>query len=271
MLFMSKKKFNLIGGPFQHAYTSTLWKKAKTLEWEFNSKVNSTTFYVDREIFLALDDKHDGKRKFGWLLESRSIVPGLVENIIVRREEILEVYEAIFTHDQRLLEVDKKFKWCPAYGTYIDKPKIHDKTKLVSMVTSNKALTPLHRLRNRFAENWRDSLDLYGRGYNEIEKKEDGVVPYMFSIAIENDCYKTYFTEKLTDCLATGTIPVYLGPSDIGDHFNTDGIIKLSENFELSQLTPELYEQKKEAIADNFERSLAYDVLEDWIYERYLR
>jgi len=268
---MSKEKFNLIGGPFRHAHTSTLWKKAKHLEWDFSTKKSSTTFYVDKEIFLGLQDATDGRRKFGWLLESRSIVPGVVEHIIKQKDNILEVYDAIFTHDQRLLGLDDKFKWCPAYGTYIEEPELHDKTKLVSMVTSNKNLTPLHALRNELAIKWKDSLDLFGRGYKEIDKKEEGVVPYMFSIAIENDCYETYFTEKITDCFATGTIPVYLGTPDIGDHFNSDGIITLSNDFELSQLTPELYESKKEAVKDNFERSLEYDVLEDWIYTHYLK
>ena len=269
MHFMSRNKFNLIGGPFQHAHTSTLWKRAKNIEWEFNSKNNDTTFYVDKEVFLALQDKNDGRKKYGWLLESRSIVPGLVEQVIEHKDAILEVYEAIFTHDQRLLSLDDKFKWCPAYGSYIDEPKIHEKTKLVSMVTSNKNLTPLHALRNSLANKWKDSLDLYGRGYQEIDKKEEGLTSFMFSIAIENDIYETYFTEKIIDCFATGTIPVYLGPPDIGNHFNEQGIILLTEDFDLDDLSPELYLSKKEAIEDNFQRSLEYDVLEDWIYGRY--
>jgi len=267
---MSVQKFNLIGGPFQHAHSSTLWKKPKHLEWDFNSKSNSTTFYVDNEIFNALEDKDDGKRKFGWLLESRLIVPGLVERVTSSKDDLLEIYEAIFTHDKRLLELDNKFKWCPAYGTYIEKPALHPKTKLISMITSNKALTPNHKLRNALAVAWADNLDLYGRGYKEIETKEEGLQDYMFSIAIENDCYETYFTEKITDCFATGTIPVYLGAPDIGDHFNAEGIIYASEIKDLSDLTAELYESKLDAVKDNLTRSLDYDVLEDWIYKNYL-
>jgi len=262
-------KFNLIGGPFQHAHTSTLWKKSKYLEWEFGSKANSTTFYVDNEIFLALHDKNDGKKKFGWLLESRLIVPQLVERIIECKDDLLNIYEAIFTHDKRLLDLDDKFKWCPAYGTYIDTPQLFEKTKLISMITSNKTLTPNHHLRNKLASDYRDKLDLYGRGYNEIETKEEGLAPYMFSIAIENDCYETYFTEKILDCFATGTIPVYLGTPNIGDHFNLDGVILLTNDFKLGDVSKDLYESKLEAVKDNLERSLEYNVLEDWIYEKH--
>jgi hypothetical protein len=268
---MCASKLNLIGGPFQHAYSSTLWKKSKYIEWDYNSKNNSTTFYVDKEIFYALSDKNDGKLKFGWLLESRLIVPGLIDAVIANKDALLETFESIFTHNQRLLELDEKFKWCPAYGTYVDDPKIYDKTKLTSMITSNKTMTRNHHLRNHLASVWKDKLDLYGRGYSEIDKKEEGLAEYMFSVAIENDCYKTYFTEKITDCFAVGTIPVYLGAPDIDNHFNKDGIVFLNEDFDLNELTKDLYYKKRDAVQDNFERVLQYDVLEDWIYETYFK
>lgn len=267
---ISKKKFNLIGGPFQHADTSTLWKKSKHIEWDFGAKENDITFYVDYQIFDGLRD-NDGKEKYGWLLESRSIVPQLVENVIQNIEPILDTYEAVYTHDQRLLKIHDKFKWTPAYGFYIDSPEICDKTKLVSMITSNKTMTSNHHLRNRLAKLWKDKLDLYGRGYNEIEKKEEGLAPYMFSIAIENDCYGSYFTEKILDCFAMGTIPVYLGSPDMGNYFNEDGIVFLSPDFDLNSLTEKLYYSKVVAIKDNFERVLKYDVLEDWMYEEYFK
>jgi hypothetical protein len=34
-------------------------------------------------------------------------------------------------------------------------------------------------------------------------------------------------------------------------------------------LTADLYYSKIDAVKDNFERVLEYDVLEDWIYNRY--
>jgi len=58
---MSKEKFNLIGVSFQHAHTPTLWKKTTDLEWDFSTKQNSTTFYIDREIFLGLQGAKDDK------------------------------------------------------------------------------------------------------------------------------------------------------------------------------------------------------------------
>jgi len=267
---MSKAKFNLIGGPFQYAKTSTLDKEAKYLEWEYETKKNPITFYVDYQIIDGLKDQDDGKKKYAWLMESRAIVPNLVDYVIQHKEQFLNTYEAVFTHNQRLIQLHDKFKWVPAYGFWIDTPEIAPKTKLLSMITSNKTMTRNHLLRNHLAGLWKDELDLYGRGYNEIEAKEEGLRDYMFSVAIENDCYGTYFTEKITDCFAMGTIPIYLGAPDIGEHFNMDGIILLDTNFNFSGLTEQLYYDKIEAVKDNFNRVLQYDVLEDWIYKEYL-
>ena len=89
----------------------------------------------------------------------------------------------------------------------------------------------------------------------------------MFSIAIENGQYETYFTEKLLDCFATGTIPVYLGAPDIGEYFNKDGIIDLTEEFDVSD---EIYYNKMDAIKDNLERIKKMEILEDFIWENYL-
>jgi len=88
----------------------------------------------------------------------------------------------------------------------------------------------------------------------------------MFSIAIENASYETYFTEKLLDCFATGTIPVYYGAPNIGEHFNKDGIIDLSEEFDVSD---EIYYSKMDAIKENLEKTKKMEILEDFIWETY--
>jgi hypothetical protein len=54
---------------------------------------------------------------------------------------------------------------------------------------------------------------------------------------MENATYSNMFTEKITDCFMTGTIPIYYGISNIGDYFNTDGIIILDDNFKLDTIS----------------------------------
>ena len=93
----------------------------------------------------------------------------------------------------------------------------------------------------------------------------------MFSVTIENDSYLTYWTEKILDCFVTGTVPVYYGSPDIFDFFNEDGIILLNDDFDVASLNEEEYYKRMGAIEDNFNRALKYDVIEDIIYEKWLR
>ena len=137
---------------------------------------------------------------------------------------------------------------------------------MISMIASNKNMCEGHRLRLEWVDRIGDQLDLYGRGFKEIADKEEGLCDYMFSIAIENASYETYFTEKLLDCFATGTIPVYYGAPNIGDYFNKDGIIDLTEEFDVSE---DLYHSKIDAVKDNLERTKKMEILEDFIWENY--
>jgi hypothetical protein len=184
--------------------------------------------------------------------------------------DILDSLTAIFTHKRELLTVDERFKWVPASSCWIAKPRIHQKIKLISMISSSKLLCAGHAKRLQYAEKFYRDVDLYGRGFNPIENKEQGLADYMFSIAIENDQCSGYFTEKILDCFATGTIPVYLGDPDIGIEFNMDGIILLDDNFSVKDLSVDLYNSKIDAIIDNFNRCMNFFTVEDYIYNNYL-
>jgi hypothetical protein len=266
-----KHKINLVGNSFTHLTGgnkgySVHGKESKFVEWAFDLSADETV-YVDQNINQAFTDGVDGV-KYGWLLESKFVVPGISEEIKSNLEEYFNVFKYIFTHDKELLALDSRFKWVPAQGFWINEPKIYEKTKMISMISSNKAFTEGQKNRLEWVERIGDQVDLYGRGFNEIATKEEGLCDYMFSVVIENGVYESYYTEKILDCFATGTIPVYLGSPDIADHFNKDGIIELTDEFEVSE---EIYESKMEAIKDNLERVKQVEVLEDFIYINYLQ
>ena len=176
----------------------------------------------------------------------------------------------IFTYNDELIKLHPKFKWVPGNGFWVESPKIYNKTKLVSMICSGKRQTELQNFRVNYAENNKDKLDLYGNINNHITLKEDGLIDYMFSVCIENDMCDTYFTEKILDCFATGTIPIYKGTKNIVNHFNQNGIIFL-DDISLDDLTPELYYSKMDYIRENFEKVLPFNVNEDWLYDNYLK
>ena len=264
-----KTKFNLVGNTFTHLTDgnkgySVHGKESKYIEWVKDGS-GEVTFYIDSTLAQAQIDETSGP-KYGWLLESKYITPQIVDSVRMFPEQYLETFDLIFTHNHDLLKLDSKFKWVPAQGFWIKEPKIYEKSKMISMIASNKKMCEGHRLRLQWVERLWGQVDMYGRGFNEIALKEEGLCDYMFSIAIENGQYGTYFTEKLLDCFATGTIPVYLGAPDIGNYFNKDGIIDLTEQFDVSD---QIYYNKMNAIVDNLNRVKKMEILEDFIWENY--
>jgi hypothetical protein len=134
-----------------------------------------------------------------------------------------------------------------------------------------------HRLRLEIAKQIEQSgeVDMYGKAFNYIPRKIDGLKDYMFSFAMENDYYASYFTEKLHDCLLTGTIPIYLGAPDIGDFYNLNGIIVMERDaegnviFDSEVLTEEYYYDNIDAVKDNYNRALNCITAEDYMYNNY--
>ena len=101
---------------------------------------------------------------------------------------------------------------------------------------------------------------------NPWNTKIDGVKDYMFSIVMENGVYDDYYTEKITDCFATGTIPVYWGSPSIGKHFNMDGIILFDDKFDMNILTKETYKSRIDYVKDNFNRANNTIHADDMLY-----
>lgn len=266
---MEKYKINLVGDSFTHLTGgnkgySVAGKESKYVKWVKDGTGNGTV-YVDNWIEQAFSDSVSGP-KYAWLLESKFVTPQIVNSVKASPEKYLSTFDIIFTHNKELLKINPKFKWCPANGFWIKEPKIYEKSKMISFITSNKNFTDGHKKRLEWVESIGDQVDLYGRGFNEIETKEEGLCDYMFSVVIENGVYESYYTEKILDCFSTGTIPVYLGSPDIGNFFNKDGIIDLSDEFDVSE---EIYYSKMDAIKDNLERVKKIEVLEDFIWENY--
>ena len=262
-------KFNMLSPQFSHDVSSTVNQKSKNITWEFFTKNNEISFYIDMDVIRGINDNQDGNKKYLWLLESEFFNNGCFDFIKNNLNQVLETFENIFTYNEELLSLDKKFKWSPAMGTWIKDPKVYNKSKLISMITSNKTFTPQQRYRVNYANANINNIDVYGRGYNEIQNKEDGLIDYMFSVCIENATMDTYFTEKILDCFATGTIPIYKGTKKILDHFDGDGILFL-EDINVQELNEDLYYSKMESIKINLEKVKDYILPEDYIYNKHL-
>ena len=245
---MSKYKINLFCGDNLEPSSSAL-NATKHVQWVYDGS-GEVNIYVSQRALDALNDT-SGKPTYIWLLESKQIIPQYYQWIIDNYEFVTSRVDGIFSCDKELCAKYPKISYSLINAVpWVQDRKVHEKTKLVSMIASNKRMCEGHARRLQFVDKFRDKLDFYGRGFNEISCKEDGLRDYMFSVGIENAVYDTYFTEKLTDCFACGTIPIFYGCKGVTEYFNEDGIIFLDDDFDLSMLTKDLYYSKIDAIKD---------------------
>lgn len=235
------------------------------------------------------------------LLEQRDYFQSRLMNKV---KENYHKFHTILTFDKILLDTLPNAKFCNAEGitafsvfpnnmnisSYY--PKITGEfnvNKTIQMfpktnfnravcVTSSKAFLPGHNVRLNFIKNSKDKIDLYGRGIKEVESKLDVLHNYAFSLAIENNVSDNdyYFTEKLIECIITGTIPIYYGCPNIDQFFDIRGILTFNTQEELDNILNNLNEKKYNSMLKyakiNYEKAVKKFVLDnDSLYELHLK
>jgi Glycosyltransferase family 10 (fucosyltransferase) C-term len=104
-----------------------------------------------------------------------------------------------------------------------------DKPGNVSWITSNATGRRGHQQRMKFLNGLQGlmNFDLFGRGFNPIEDKFAGIYPYKYTLAVENYSGNFYWTEKLSDCFLSWTMPIYYGCTNIDAYFPKESYIKI--------------------------------------------
>ena len=64
---------------------------------------------------------------------------------------------------------------------------------------------------------------------NTVAEKIDFQRNFKFTIAMENECYPGYITEKIVEAYVARTVPVYMGAPDICDSFNHESFILIED------------------------------------------
>lgn len=268
-----------IGMPFPAEYSSCSNLKPNLFSWTGGD--SDVSVYIDGKIIDGLQTERDNL-KFGWLCESPEIISDVHETIRQNPQRFKNKYAGIFTCDVTLLN-DPFFIYAPPGSnlpwTKPEEMQIYQKTKLCSMICSPKARTHGHQFRLEVAKLLMHKLDLFGGAHGSPRigegsgptgdwwrSKLPALKNYMFSVVFENTICDKYYTEKITDCFATGTIPVYWGTKKISEDFNRDGIIFYDDNFSIEDLSSELYFSKMSAIKDNLEKVKSMKSADDIIY-----
>lgn len=264
-------------------YTLSAGRFPRNIVWDRFNYALPIHFYTHSDIF---DKLYEAEKRFALLRESETILPKDFERVL-KQPEIVRDFDVVFTHSTRILNKYENAKFIPASsvwyatelnGGVMDALNYQKKKKNISIISSNKIMCKMHKFRIELAKKYmRDErVDTYGAACgNYIEKKATALTDYRYSIVIENDITEFYFTEKIMDCFAAMTVPIYIGAKRIGDFFNTDGIIQvMPDEYEhlddiIKNCCSSDYNERKEAIIDNFQRVQEYLCTEDYMMKHY--
>lgn len=214
------------------------------------------------------------------LIEPRSIQPYVYKWM----EKNYEKFRYVFTHDGWLLNHYNNTKlilWGGGGGGIVECEHV-PKTKNVSFVSSDKTMCVMHQERINLARRlesypYVDVMGTYNGGKRVGPEKiyQD----YKFSIAYENNIDFNWFSEKICNCFINKVVPIYIGASDIGKYFNTDGIIRCDNNRDVITYVEWLYREGFDnfyygddvqlAIKDNYYRVKQFANFETWFFDTY--
>ena len=201
--------------------------------------------------------------KVYWQIEGRGVIQRKDANIsfpIANQSR----FDLILANDPEIVDRCENAVLFPFGDCWVPlkEQKIHDKTKLLSIVASEKRYLTGHQLRHDVMSSIGEKMDIYGRCCNYVENKADALRDYKFNVCIENLQHPNWFTEKLIDCLRTGTIPIYWGCPNISNYFNTDGFIIVNSLEEIinvvNNLTDNDYDSRLEYVKENFIKANQY-------------
>jgi len=239
-------------------------------EWVWLPNKQDVDIIVFSDAHLVDVESNKSSIKIAWLME-----PPVINDFIYKYVRMnYELFDYIFTFDESLLPVDKRFQFCPWGTTWIPEESriIHPKTKKVSAIFSEKNWTEGHILRHKIVDRFKSVIDVMGRGYRSIDSKLEGLSEYRFNFAIENTVFDIQFTEKIMDCFTTGTIPIYWGTKKISSIFDLSGIIPVNDIEDVARiidiLNEEYYNDHLPSIRKNFEIAKDYLYPEKHIWDK---
>ncbi|GAA3779703.1 glycosyltransferase family 10 domain-containing protein [Flavobacterium ginsengiterrae] len=109
------------------------------------------------------------------------------------------------------------------------KPENLQKENNIVWITSDQRSSKGHEKRMNFLNNIKEMpfINLYGRGINPIDDKWDVLSRSKYAIAYENFQSDYYWTEKITDCFLSYTMPLYFGCDRIDNFFPKKSFIQI--------------------------------------------
>ncbi|MGO4408025.1 glycosyltransferase family 10 [Bosea sp. RAF48] len=104
------------------------------------------------------------------------------------------------------------------------------KSRDICVLISDKAFTEGHRRRLDFLERLRQvhpAIDIFGRGIRPFESKWDTLLPYRYTLVLENSDERDFVTEKMPDAWLAFCHPIYSGSVNAERYASPDAFTRI--------------------------------------------
>ena len=233
-------------------------------DWYYGEEDTEIIVYVEHMIGKPVTDR--SQKRVAMLFEPYELRPWHYDAAVATRRD----YDLILTHHPDFVALGAPFAFYTLGGSFIKDWGIFPKSRLVSHVPGFKDLLSGHKLRHEVTRRFGDRIDVFPYPF---ESKASALRDFRYSIIIENSKVDHWFTEKLIDCLSQGTVPIYWGCPEIGQFFDTRGMITFQDLDELESilgwLSEEDYRSRIDSITRNLELARQYRCTEDWLSVHY--
>ena len=139
----------------------------------------------------------------------------LYHNILVRDPKLASKYNNVHSFSFAELWIETDNLKLPDFS----------QRRGISLIASMKNDFEGHKLRHKliaFDKSHTDQLlKPLGRAYEQFNDMITALVPFKYSVVIENSIEPHYFSEKILNCLACKTIPIYWGHQSVKQYFDT--------------------------------------------------
>ena len=139
----------------------------------------------------------------------------LYHNILVRDPKLSSKYNNVHSLSLAMLLVETDNLKLPNFS----------QRRGISLIASMKNDLEGHKLRHKLISfdksHAHQLLTPLGRAYQRFDDTVSALAPFRYSVVIENCVEPHLFTEKILNCLACKTIPIYWGHETIKQYFDT--------------------------------------------------
>lgn len=265
-------EIGLFDGCFPHLCSMSLmsdeFECPKYIKWIRNQYL-PITFFTDTSLSLAIKSPNDIV-KIALLIEA----PPFRTAHYDYAKQHQDLFDYILTPCLDLVD-NVKWLWYPRSGSRIPLEcwNIHQKTKLVSFVSSNKRGATGHEMRHEVFKHLDYKVDVFGGIVNKPVDKINSIIDYQYNIVIPAERGNGLFSDHIIDPISVGTVPIYWRRYNIGDYFDLDGILTFETISELEQILTSIsetdYQNRIPSLKKNLELARRYRCVEDWIWKEY--